>query len=284
MKLKDYISSNLKNSSFDQDFKFLAKEVLNISNTEFESFVLTQEKFKDLESKFNDLKNGKPLAYILNSQPFLDFDFYVDERVLIPRSETEFLVDQVLKLTDPSFKTVLDIGAGSGCIGISYLLKRKNSFCIFIENSLSAIEVLKFNLNKYSILSERYLIFKSFEELDEVLKLRKSKQNKPDLDKIDLVISNPPYISTEDPRLEKSVRLFEPHSALFADEEGLYYLKNWSLQVKKYSIAGRTLGFFEFGEGQHQALKDFAKLNLLKYEILEDQYKVKRFFKVLYES
>lgn len=305
MNLKYFYNFERQNLSDDlkKDFEFLVLEKLKINRIDLnsEDLKIDTVEVENLKSDLEDLKSGKPLAYILKSQFFLGYEFYIDDRVLIPRSETEYLVDLVLnkinrnnKLIDSNIDqesherkvkqrpissletqngVMLDAGAGSGCIGISILLKTSNLKCIFVENSKSAIEVIKINLEKFRIGSDRYVIIEDIGQINQALvKLNSSE--------LDLFISNPPYIANNDPEVQPSVLDYEPHSALFCDDEGLHYLKQWSLLAMEFLNKDTGLAIFEFGQGQENFLQSYAIQNKMKSQILNDQYGRPRFWKI----
>ncbi len=277
MNLKSFFLDERKALSEDlrKDFEHLILEKLNVNRLDLQSQTKTidETQLKIINQDLIELKKGKPLAYILKSQFFLGYDFYVDHRVLIPRSETEFMMDYCLKHTDDNFKIVFDAGAGSGCLGISYLLKRKNSKCVFMENSKEAIEVIKINLEKFNIPKDRYIIAENFKDFE-------SNPFYKDHSKIDLFVSNPPYISEDDLEVQSSVLNFEPHSALFCKDQGLDYLKKWSLQAIKYLNPKIGFGIFEFGQNQEIILQTFGNQHKMNSSILLDQYERPRFWKI----
>jgi release factor glutamine methyltransferase len=285
VKLKEFLKTQTQsvNPNLKLELEYLIRETLNITRLEFHDgqIQLTDENKNILIQGIKELKEEVPLAYILKSQDFMGLNFYVDSRVLIPRPETEYLVDLCLKtlksLVCNSYGKVeelniLDSGAGSGCIGISILVFNPNAKCIFIEKSEDAIEVLKINLIKHNINSSRYQIFKSFEEFE--------RNNKDFKNSLDLFISNPPYIASHDQQVESSVLKYEPSIALFAEDEGLYYLKNWSLKAIEYLKSGTGFALFEFGQGQENILQSYGNLMTMKTEIIEDQYQKPRFWKI----
>ena len=257
-----------------KDLEFLFKERLNLDSLEFlfSEKKITKEQEKLLERDTDRLRLGCPLAYILKSQEFLNFDYYVDERVFIPRPETEYLaywiINQILRDSKSSY-SIMDIGAGSGCIGISLLKHSVTSHCVFIENSMSAREVLKINLEKAQINPQRYYICNSLNEAQKIYHNR----SRP----INLVVSNPPYISRKDSLIEKSVIDYEPHKALFAKQEGLEYLLKWSDWAIRRVCTREGLAFFEFGLGQDLILKESLKDKGVNFKFLKDQYNKNRF-------
>ncbi len=147
-------------------------------------------------------KKGEPIAYILNKKEFWRNNFYVDKNVLIPRPDTEVLVEEVLKLFNINLKlNVLDIGTGSGCILLSILKERKNFYGTGVDISKKAIKVAIFNAKMHQ-LSNRVDFYHS--DVDKFL-----------FGKYDLIISNPPYIKKMDLKyLDKDIKAYEPTQAL----------------------------------------------------------------------
>ena len=155
----------------------------------------------------------KPIAYILRKKEFWKYDFFVDQNVLIPRPETELIVDNVLKLTKNKSKlNILDIGVGSGCIILSILKERKNFNGTGIDICKKSLNICKIN-SYYLGVSSRIKLFKS--DVDNF-------QN----GKYDLIVSNPPYIKKSILKyLEKDVIGFEPKLALDGGNEGLSVIR-----------------------------------------------------------
>ncbi len=276
MRLKEFLKSKLSfvDSELKLDLEFLILETLKISKLNLHSLPtsLTEEQIQTLEVRIKELEKGVPLAYILNSQEFMGLNFFVDSRVLIPRPETEYMVDLCLKMSTSKMMKILDAGAGSGCIGISFLVLKPDSTCIFIEKSKLAIEVLNLNLKNHRIDPRRYMIFENFEDYENY--------NSDFEQKLDIFISNPPYIGEDDLTVENSVLMYEPSMALFAEEQGLSFLKNWSNKALKYLKVTNSFGIFEFGHDQQNALQSYANLMTIKSEIIKDQYEKPRFWKI----
>ena len=225
-----------------------------------------KKKINDKNSKlFHHLierrKKGEPIAYIIKKKEFWKHDFYVDNNVLIPRPDTELIVEEVLKLYTIKHKLcVLDIGTGSGCILLSILGERKNFFGVGIDISKKAVNVARFNA-KIHHLENRTKFYKS--DVDKFL-----------LGKYDLIISNPPYIKKQDFKyLERDVVGYEPELALDGGQDG--YSKITKV-ISRASVLLKKNGKFilEIGFDQknkvinilksnkfyiNKALKDYAK-------------------------
>tara|TARA_B100000989_G_scaffold10226_1_gene6925 strand:- start:1968 stop:2810 length:843 start_codon:yes stop_codon:yes gene_type:complete len=152
---------------------------------------------------------GKPIAYLTNKKFFWNSEFIVSENTLIPRPDTELVIEKVLDLTAHKKKlNVLEIGIGSGCILLSILKERKSFYGTGIDISKNCLNISKLNAIKLNVTSK--------------LKLYKSNVDKLILGKYDLIISNPPYIKNRDLKyLEDNVVKFEPRLALDGGLDGL---------------------------------------------------------------
>lgn len=205
---------------------------------------------------------GEPIAYILGKKDFYKNSFVVNKAVLIPRPETETLVEMAANFieTKKPFETfnVLDIGGGSGCIGISLAKEFPEISVTIIEKSNEAADVIKENisLNQVNNVTVYNLDADDIEGFVE-----EYSTGHPEFD---LIVSNPPYIDIEDKDVEDNVRKFEPQDALFAPDKGYVFLKNWA---NKYSSLLNENGkmIFEMGYTQGDAILDhLTKLNIFK--------------------
>ena len=157
------------------------------------------------------IKN-EPMAYILEEKEFWSKKFKVSKDTLIPRPETELLVDKLLKIYRGKKISILDIGTGSGCIIISLISELKKSIGAGIDISKKAILIAKKNATKYNLSNRIKFLNKSFEGL---------------VDKrYDLIVSNPPYIKHKDIKnLSDDIKIFEPRMALDGGNDGLDVIK-----------------------------------------------------------
>ena len=153
--------------------------------------------------------NKKPIAYIIKKKEFWKYNFYVDQSVLIPRPDTEVVIEEVLRLTKNKSKmNILDIGVGSGCIILSILKERKFFYGTGIDICKKSLNICKINAKNLGVLNR--------------LKLFKSDVDNFKNGKYDLIVSNPPYIKKNILKyLEKDVAGFEPKLALDGGIEGL---------------------------------------------------------------
>lgn len=180
-----------------------------------------------------------PLQYITGEQEFMGLTFHVNSNVLIPRQDTETLVEEAIKLVEPGMN-ILDMCTGSGCIIISILKKYSNIQGTGSDISKQALNVAKENakLNNVAVDFERSDLFENLS------------------DKYDMIVSNPPYIRSEVvPTLMPEVCEFEPLDALDGHEDGLYFYRKIIKECKSFlKEDGKIL--FEIGNDQGQAVSD----------------------------
>ena len=189
---------------------------------------------------------GSPVAYLTNKKFFWNSEFFVTNDTLIPRPDTELIIENVLNLTKQKNKiNILDIGIGSGCILLSILKERKNFYGTGIDISKKCINISKINAVKLKVSSR--------------LKLYKSDIDKFNLGKYDLIVSNPPYIKTSDLKyLERGVVEFEPRLALDGGLDGLSEIRK---VIKKTSELIKKNGKFILEIGFDQKNKVIELLN-----------------------
>jgi release factor glutamine methyltransferase len=224
-------------------------KVLNIENLEY---------FKQL---VHERATRKPIAYLLNKKFFWKSEFYVNKNALIPRPDTEIIIEQTLKVTkNKNYLRILDIGVGSGCILLSILKEKKNFYGTGIDISKNSLEISKINAKKLFVEGR--------------IKFYKSDVDKFTQGKYDLIVSNPPYIKKNDFKyLECDVLKFEPKIALDGGLDGLSVIRK---VIKKSSELLKKNGKFilEIGFDQkskvikllknkgfyiNSTIKDFAK-------------------------
>ena len=201
-------------------------------------------KFRSLISR--RLKQ-EPVAYIIERKEFRSEDFFVDNKSLIPRPETELLIDPIVKIFKNKNLFFLDIGVGSGCIIFSILKELNHSKGIGIDICKKAVLNAKINLNRFNLKNRVKLLNKS---VDQVL-------NK----KFDLVVSNPPYIvKRETNRLANDIRKFEPKIALDGGNDGLDVIKKVIYKSKGILKLKGVLAL-EIGRGQYFSVARILKEN-----------------------
>ena len=239
----------IPNSELDTEI-LMAKTI----NKDRKYILLNPDKFlnqNNLKYFFNLIKQrslGNPVAYLTNKKFFWNSEFYVTNDTLIPRPDSELIVENILNLTKQKIKiNILDIGIGSGCILLSILKERKNFYGTGIDISKKCINISKINAINLNVSSR--------------LKLFKSDVDKFNLGKYDLIVSNPPYIKTNNLKyLEKGVAKFEPKLALDGGLDGLWEIRK---VIKKSSELIKKNGKFILEIGFDQKNK---VINLLKKE------------------
>lgn len=204
------------------------------------------EKFREcLERR----TQGEPLQYITANQEFFGLDFEVTKGVLIPRPETELLVETALKLLagPPDAPFICDVGTGSGCIVITLMKQIKEARAVAMDISPEALAVAQRNAQRYSV-TERidFVLSDCFAALN-------SRDSRP---AFDLIVSNPPYVEEGAMAdLQREVRDFEPHNALAAGADGLDVIRHLLLEAPNFLRPGGYF-LFEIGFNQAQAVRD----------------------------
>ena len=190
----------------------------------------------------------EPIAYILKKKEFWKNLFFVNKNVLIPRPETELIVDEILSITEiTSRKKILDIGTGTGCIIISIIKERPNFHATAIDISKKALNIAKYNAKMHHLLNK--------------IKFINIDVDKFQHNKYDFIVSNPPYIKKFDlKRLDVDVKNFEPHIALEAGIDGFRDIKKLIKKSKKLlKMSGKLI--FEVGERQGNYTKYLLNKN-----------------------
>ena len=233
---------NIPSSALDVEVLLL--EALNRNKKKIDKVWLylnnNYELNKDEEKLFNNFINQrlkhKPVAYVVNRKEFYGYDFYVDENVLIPRPETELIVEKVLKILNNAIQrkfNIVDIGTGSGCIIISILNElAKNKKDKVIHNayandiSQKAVKITKINAKKYNLSKKIKFVKDDFKKfLNE-----KDIYNSNEL----IITANLPYIKNDDYKnLSINVKKYEPKIALVAGKDGLVYIKKLVKSILK---------------------------------------------------
>lgn len=216
-----------------------------------------------LEEGLKKLEQGIPVQYIIGNMDFYGFNFDIDSRVLIPRFETEELVERTFNYLKEfnNNLNIIDLGTGSGCIAITLkkLLPSSNVTAVDISND--ALEVSKSNAKK----------------LDADVNFIQSNMLNNVTGKYDCIISNPPYIAYDEEIME-IVKNNEPHLALYADNNGLYFYEDILKKCSKF-LNNKFLIAFEIGQTQGEAIKDLAHtyLSNITVSIEKDMQGLNRF-------
>ena len=199
---------------------------------------------------------NEPIAYIMGEKEFWSKKFYVNKGTLIPRPETELLVDKILKIYQGKKISILDIGTGSGCIIISILSSLKNSNGIGIDISKNAILTAKKNALKHKLTKRVKFLNKSLNNIF-------SK-------KFDLIVSNPPYIGSKDIKnLSDDIKRHEPRIALDGGNDGLDLIKK-VIYKSKYILKTKGMLALEIGNEQ------FIKVSKI---LIDNNFRIKHVIK-----
>ena len=187
----------------------------------------------------------EPVAHIVGRREFWGMEFEVSRDVLVPRPETELVVEEALAFArDYSCRTVIDVGTGSGCIAIAIARELPEARVLALDASEAALAVARRNADRLGV-AERVTFAHSdlFEQVEA---------------KADLIVSNPPYVPARDePSLQSEVGRYEPHAALFAGEDGLAIIRRLFNDAPRHlAPTGRLI--VEFGFGQEAAVRDAA--------------------------
>lgn len=205
---------------------------------------------------------GEPVAYILEHKEFYGLNFKVNKNVLVPRPETEHVVEAALDWAkgdlDKNYQ-ILDLGTGSGCIGLTLLTKLANSHLIAVDISESAIDVARENAKDLGVLDRVQFIHADADQLA------------VNLPKIDILVANPPYVAIDDPGLEENVKKFEPEKALFAGQNGLLFLRKWASKYAE-DLNENAIMLMEMGMGHGDEMRQhFRSLNVFsKVDVIKD--------------
>ena len=203
---------------------------------------------REIEARFTEMvarrRSGEPIAYIVGRREFYSLPLTVGPPVLIPRPETELLVDLALeRIASAATASVLDLGTGSGAIALAIKRSRPRARVVAVEISAAALEYAKRNAAKLGV--EIELVHGDWFE-----PLRG--------ERFDVVVSNPPYVALEDPHLSRGDVRFEPRHALVAGADGLDEIRQIAKGAREVLRAGGWL-LLEHGEGQGDAVRALLK-------------------------
>ena len=236
----------LDSEAIKKDFIFFLKEKLGFNDNEIyinPNIVLKKKDKTSIEKFLKQKEEGIPLDYILNSSKFYEYEFFVDSRVLIPRPETEIIIDYVNNhFLSPI--NVLDAGTGSGCIGISIALQNPSLKVYGSDYSADALDVAM--INKKDLNVDNF----SLVHADWLSSFKK--------EYFDLIVSNPPYIADQDPHLENLK--YEPAKALVAKDNGLGDIRIIVEQSTEVLKRGGMI-ILEHGYQQQEEVENILKKN-----------------------
>lgn len=239
MKIKDILEKNNND---------LIIALTYLLNTKKNLLFLDQEKVldKNIEEEIlkiqDKINKGYPLQYAIGKWNFYGLDLLVDKRALIPRYETEILVDLIIN-DNSNNKKILDIGTGSGAISLALSKNLKDSKIIGVDISKNAIDLANENKIKLNINNVEFKESDIFSNIDE---------------KFDIIVSNPPYINKEDfEKLDKKL-YYEPQNALYGGEDGLYFYKKIIKNAKNFLNKNGKI-YLEIGYDQKDSISDLLE-------------------------
>lgn len=256
----------------DYDAWILMEKICGISKTDY--FTKMQDEvpdemvtayFKAIDKRITHY----PLQYIVGEWEFMGLKFTVNENVLIPRQDTEVLVETAIRIIENEYQNtkrkieILDMCTGSGCIGISLAKFCKNVKITAVDLSEEALLVARKNAEMNNLDNIKFICSDLYQKLgDDVNEVYKT---------FDMIISNPPYINTKDiDTLMPEVRDYEPRMALDGDEDGLKFYRSIIFQSRNY-LKNDGCILFEIGCEQGGAVKEFFEKNKYKQiEVIKD--------------
>ena len=250
LKLNNILSHKL-------DSELLISEVLKKTREEVLTNLnkdVAQSNILKFENLINRRAKKEPIAYILKYKEFWSKKFLLDRSTLIPRPETELMVEHLVDIFKKKKITILDIGTGSGCILISLLIELKKSQGVGVDIIEKAIKIAKMNAEYHQLHNKIKFINRSFDKIFHK--------------KFDLIVSNPPYIKTKDIRnLDEDIKRFEPKIALDGGNDGLDQIRK--VIYKSTSILKLNgLLALEIGSNQYKKVSDLLIKN--KFKIIKE--------------
>ena len=258
---KDFEEKLIVQGEEAKSLSFVYRSLKNLSFTDF-IFTLQQEVIEEekqfVEEIYKKLAAHIPAQYIIGHAEFFGMQLKVDERVLIPRPETEELVELILSENPEKNLKVLDIGTGSGAIALALAKNRPDWSVTAADISQDALEIATENANAQN-LNLSFIKSDCFSEISS---------------KYDIIVSNPPYISREDQEeVGLNVLHSEPHLALFADEDGLAIYRRIAEDSKDYLNDGGKI-YLEIGYKQGQSVPALFMENFTEKRVrtLKDQF------------
>ena len=239
MKIKDILEKNNNDLIIALTYLLNTNKNLLFLNKEEALDEKIENELKIINDKINE---GYPLQYAIGKWNFYGLDLLVDKRALIPRYETEILVDLIIN-DNSNNKKILDIGTGSGAISLALSKNLKDSKIIGVDISKNAIDLANENKIKLNINNVEFKESDIFSNIDE---------------KFDIIVSNPPYINKEDfEKLDKKL-YYEPQNALYGGEHGLYFYKKIIKNAKNFLNKNGKI-YLEIGYDQKDSISNLLE-------------------------
>ena len=257
-------SQKLKNNNIHScrlDSEILLSKVLNKKRQDLllnSNYKVSLQLIKNFNRLLNRRLSKEPIAYILKEKEFWSKDFFVNNNTLIPRPETELMVEKIVKIYNNKNIFFLDIGTGSGCIILSILSELNKSRAIGIDISSKAIQIAKQNSIKHGLTTNAKFFRKSLNQIYGY--------------KFDLIVSNPPYIRKIDLKnLDDDIKKHEPRSALDGGNDGLDVIKK-VIYKSKSILKIKGMLALEIGNEQFNKVSKILKENKFKTRYLVKDY------------
>lgn len=239
MKIKDILEKNNNDLIIALTYLLNTNKNLLFLNKEEALDEKIENELKIINDKINE---GYPLQYAIGKWNFYGLDLLVDKRALIPRYETEILVDLIIN-DNSNNKKILDIGTGSGAISLALSKNLKDSKIIGVDISKNAIDLANENKIKLNINNVEFKESDIFSNIEE---------------KFDIIVSNPPYINKEDfEKLDKKL-YYEPQNALYGGEDGLYFYKKIIKNAKNFLNKNGKI-YLEIGYDQKHSISNLLE-------------------------
>jgi len=258
-------SRKLKNKkiySHKLDSEILLSKVLNKTREELLINLnkkIEPKKINDFYKLVDRRSLKEPIAYILEKKEFWSKNFLVNKNTLIPRPETELMVEKIVKIFKKKDIFILDIGTGTGCILLSILGELKNSKGIGIDISSKAIKIANENSKKHKLTQRTKFYRRSLSEIYQ--------------NKFDLIVSNPPYIMRKDIKnLNEDIKKFEPKLALDGGNDGLDVIKK-VIYKSKNILKTKGMLALEIGNEQFKKVSKILRSNKFKTRYLVKDYR-----------
>tara|TARA_B100001029_G_scaffold159817_1_gene147382 strand:- start:1376 stop:2203 length:828 start_codon:yes stop_codon:yes gene_type:complete len=255
-------AKTLKNNkviSYRLDSEIILSQILKISreNLLIKEYNISDIKIIKFKSLISRRSKQEPIAYIFKKKEFRSRDFFIDNKSLIPRPETELLIDPIIKIFKNKNLFFLDVGVGSGCITYSILNEIKQSRGLGIDISKKSLINAKINLKKFK--NRAKLMKRSIDDITHT--------------KFDLIVSNPPYIvKREINRLSQDIKKYEPRIALDGGNDGLDVVKKVIYKAKNILKSNGILAL-EIGTGQYLSVTKLLKACNFRKKIIIKDYK-----------
>ena len=242
------------------DSEIILSKILNTSRERLliNQSTVSSRNIVEFKSKIVRRSRSEPIAYIFKTKEFMGSNFFIDQKSLIPRPETELLIEPIIKIFKNKNLFFLEVGIGSGCIMLSILNHLKYSKGIGIDVCKKTLKNSEINLKRFKLENKCKLFHKSVDELNNT--------------KFDLVISNPPYVVKRNiKRLSNDIKRFEPSIALDGGNDGLDVIKKVIYKSTKVLKLNGILAL-EIGYGQYRSVKNLLTVNNFKEKIVIKDY------------